>query len=47
MKPLSHPFTYEEWLKHPSTKPKLKWIKKECDERRFERKYGKQLGMKL
>jgi len=27
MKPLKYPFTYEQWLKHPSTKPKLKWIK--------------------
>lgn len=28
MKPLVYPFTYEEWLAHPSTKPKLKWCKK-------------------
>lgn len=28
MKPLVYPFTYEEWLAHSSTKPKLKWCKK-------------------
>ena len=32
MKPLIYPFTYEQWLAHPSTKPKLKWIKEVCKE---------------
>ena len=27
IKSLVYPFTYEEWLSHPSTKPKLKWCK--------------------
>ncbi len=32
VKPLKYPFTFEEWLNHTSTKPKLKWIKKVCQE---------------
>ena len=41
--PLVYPFTYEEWLAHPSTIPKLKWIKKVCDKMRNDAKKGKQL----
>lgn len=26
--PLIYPFTFEEWVNHPSTIPKLKWCKK-------------------
>lgn len=47
MKPLIYPFTYEQWLNHPKTKPKLNWIKNVCDEMRNNKKYGKQLEMKL
>jgi hypothetical protein len=37
MKPLIYPFTYKEWLKHPSTKPTLKMIKEDCKRwREFE-----------
>jgi hypothetical protein len=37
MKPLIYPFTYKEWLKHPSTKPKLKMIKEDWKRwRKFE-----------
>lgn len=43
MKPLKYPFTYEQWLKHPSTKPKLKW----CKEVAKEIKYGKQQTLEL
>lgn len=47
VKPLVYPFIYEEWLAHPSTKPKLELIKKICDEMRHEKKHGKQLQLKL
>jgi hypothetical protein len=47
VKPLTYPFTFEEWVSHPSTKPKLKWIKKVCDEIRLEEKHGKQLKIKF
>ena len=30
--PLKYPFTFEEWLAHPSTKPKLAWCKKIANE---------------
>lgn len=43
MKSLKYPFTYEEWLSHPSTQPALKMIKELCEEMRNEKKYGKQL----
>jgi len=26
--PLIYPFTFEEWVNHPTTIPKLKWCKK-------------------
>ena len=42
-----YPFTYEEWLNHPSTKPKLEWIKSVCDRIRSEEKNGKQLKLNL
>lgn len=43
MKPLKYPFTYEQWLKHPSTKPKLKW----CKEVAQKIKHGKQQKLEL
>ena len=46
-KELIYPFTYEEWLKHPSTKAKLIWIKKECEEMRNKKKYGIQFKFKF
>lgn len=46
-KKLIYPFTYDEWLDHPSTKPKLKWIKKVCDKIRLEKKHGKQLELTI
>jgi len=45
MKPLKYPFTYKQWLAHPSTKPKLKQIKIDCEKWRNEKKYGKQLDL--
>lgn len=42
MKPLIYPFTYEQWLSHPRTKKALKQIKIDCENRRNEKKYGKQ-----
>jgi hypothetical protein len=45
--PIVYPFTFEEWLNHPSTKWKLKRINKDCDEMRLNKKYGVQLSMKL
>jgi hypothetical protein len=39
MKPLTYPFTFKQWLKHKSTKPKLKWIKelaKEINKKQLE-----------
>lgn len=47
IKPLVYPFHFEEWLAHPSTKPKLKWIKSVCDKIRLEEKNGKQLTLNL
>jgi hypothetical protein len=47
VKPLIYPFTFEEWVNHPSTKPKLKWIKSVCDRIRLESKIGKQLKIKF
>ena len=47
MKSLKYPFTYEEWLKHPTTKPKLKWINETCDRWRLEKKYGEQSKLEL
>ena len=47
VKPLVYPFTYEQWLSHPNTKPKLKWIKKVCDKIRKDKKYGKQQILNL
>lgn len=45
MKPLKYPFTYEQWLKHPSTKPKIKWCKEIGDKIKNEKKFGKQLDI--
>ena len=39
---LKYPFTYEQWLAHPSTKTKLKMIKKDCERWRNEKKHGVQ-----
>jgi len=47
MKPLVYPFTFKQWLLHPSTKPKLKQIKKDCDKWRNEEKYGIQTELQL
>lgn len=47
MKKLTYPFTYEEWLKHPSTKPKLKWYKEQGKKIDALRKYGTQTTLKL
>jgi len=47
MKPLVYPFTFEQWLKHPNTKPKLKWCKKVGDRLDAERKYGTQTELQL
>lgn len=44
---LKYPFTYEEWLAHPSTKPKLKAIKEDCDRWRIEKKNGEQLELSI
>jgi hypothetical protein len=36
---LTYPFTFEQWLQHKSTKPKLKWIKelaKEINKKQLE-----------
>ena len=32
MKDLIYPFTFTQWLKHKTTKPKLAWIKQICKE---------------
>jgi hypothetical protein len=45
VKKLKYPFTYDEWLKHPSTKPKLKWIKELWIEIRNDAKHGEQLEL--
>jgi hypothetical protein len=42
-KPLIYPFTFNEWLSHPSTKPKLKW----CKQIASEIKYGTQKTLNL
>ena len=42
MKPLKYPFT---WLKHPSTKPKIKWCKEIGEKIKNEKKFGKQLNI--
>lgn len=47
LKPLSYPFTYEQWLSHPSTKPKLKWCKKVGAKINSQIKYGVQQTLKL
>jgi hypothetical protein len=44
-KKLVYPFTYEQWFKHPSTKPKLKWCKEVGSKIDSEKKYGKQLKL--
>ena len=44
---LQYPFTYQEWLAHPSTKPKLKWIRETCVSWREEGKVGKQLEIQF
>lgn len=47
MKPLVYPFTFEQWLKHPSTKHKLKWCKEVGSKIDEERKYGTQTELNL
>lgn len=46
-KPLIYPFTYKEWLKHPSTKPKIAWCKKVGAEINKIKKYGLQKTLDL
>lgn len=46
-KTLVYPFTFEEWLNHPSTKPKLKWCKEIAQQIYSIRKNGKQLKLNL
>ena len=46
-KQLVYPFTYEEWLSHPSTKPKLKWCKEMGAKIDLQRKYGTQQTLNL
>jgi hypothetical protein len=45
MEALKYPFSYDEWLAHPSTKPKLKAIKEDCERWRIEKKNGEQLEL--
>ena len=45
--PLIYPFTFEQWKSHPSAKSKLKWCKEVGNRIDAERKYGKQLIIKL
>jgi hypothetical protein len=47
VKPLVYPYTYEEWLAHQSTKPKLKWCKETGATIDAQKKYGTQLTIKL
>ena len=47
MKPLIYPFTYEQWLAHPSTKPKIKWCKEVAKKIGDAKKYGQQLIINL
>ena len=47
VKPLVYPFTFDEWLKHPSTKPKLKWCREKAKEIDLQKKYGTQQILKL
>lgn len=47
VKKLVYPFTFDEWLNHPSTKPKLKWCKKMGAKIDSMRKGGKQLKLDL
>jgi hypothetical protein len=45
--PLIYQFTFEEWVNHPSTKPKLKWCKKVGAEIRKMRLQPKQFKLNL
>ena len=47
LKPLIYPFTYQQWLTHPSSRKKIKWCKKVGAELNKQRKYGTQLNLKL
>lgn len=44
MAKLKYPFTFEEWLNHKSTIPKLKWIKKISEQIKND---SKQLKLRL
>ena len=46
-KPLIYPFTYEEWLSHPSSKPKIAWCKKVGSKIDKLKKYGFQKNLNL
>lgn len=47
IKKLIYPFTFDEWLNHPSTKPKLKWCKEIAQKIELQKKYGIQQTLKL
>lgn len=47
IKQLVYPFTFEEWINHASTIPKLKWCKKVGAEIDAKRKYGNQQTLQL
>ena len=46
-KHLLYPFTYEEWLSHPSSKLKITWCKKAGSKIDKIRKYGLQKTLDL
>lgn len=45
--PLIYPFTYEEWLSHPNSKPKIAWCKKVGSKIDKLKKYGFQKTLNL
>lgn len=47
MKPLVYPFTFEQWLAHPFTKPKLKFCKEVAKKIDDAKKYGQQLSINI
>ena len=46
-KKLTYPFSFEEWVNHPSTKQKLKWCKEIGKQIDNQKKYGTQQSLKL
>jgi len=47
MKTIIYPFTYEQWLAHPSTKPKIKLCKELAKKIDDAKKYGQQFIINL